>query len=289
MSGEIKIFNNDGLHGLLVGRQPHIGHSQSIRKDNNATKNEYVDFSKFSFPELIEPTSKKVSRTDVDTPSKNTTNVYNTEEFSKLREDSNFLQKVENYLNIYEENHNRKAMMLHQELEDHYLRPVSRKITTKVNGPEYQRYLKSRLGAITAFDKLTRTKDSYLKDLPKIPTLSYDTSDLVDPVLKYKRNIEREKKLTHIIEKQTGILRPVKKLNERDTMNLRKWQILAETRFYDGEGNETANQKKGKKFFADKFVSKSKECLDQFAPIPERTNNRVNKYKPLDCPFNVDY
>lgn len=289
MSGEIKIFNNDGLHGLLVGRQPHIGHSQSIRKDNNATKNEYVDFSKFSFPEPIEPTSKKVSRTDVDTPSKNTTNVYNTEEFSKLREDSNFLQKVENYLNIYEENHNRKAMMLHQELEDHYLRPVSRKITTKVNGPEYQRYLKSRLGAITAFDKLTRTKDSYLKDLPKIPTLSYDTSDLVDPVLKYKRNIEREKKLTHIIEKQTGILRPVKKLNERDTMNLRKWQILAETRFYDGEGNETANQKKGKKFFADKFVSKSKECLDQFAPIPERTNNRVNKYKPLDCPFNVDY
>ena len=274
--GEMKIYKNDQLHNLLLGKQPRIGRGNVEKSNASVLSKEYTDFSKFPFPDPIEPINSKqpgentIKRDNILIPSSNSS------QFAKLRTEEPLLQQVENYLNVYENNHRRKTLMMHQEYEEHFLQPLSKKLLRKVNGPEYDKYLRARTRAITAFDRQTKMKDVHGKEFPTIPTITYDRQGIIDPVTRFREHAQRERELTTIIAKQTGEYRKPAEIKERDTMNLKKWQILTQTRFYDGTGTLP----KGKKIFQQKYA----DHVDgnDFDPLPEVKVGRRKSYVPKD-------
>jgi len=250
MESHIRIHNNDQIHNLLCGKQPRIGGGPLSKPETHTSKTELTDFSKYPFPDPIEPLNHNSSIGEQGKLERHHGGSSNMIQFNKLRKDGELLGHVGDYLSVYETNYRRKAMLLHQELEEHFLQPVARKLVKKVNGKAYDDYVKMRARAVSAFDKQTHTRDTFLIDLPEIPTISFDTSDLTDPVLKFKKNAEKEKSLTKIIAQQTGEWVEPQQFPERDTMNLKKWKVLAQTRFYKG-AEETLS--KGKKVFERKY------------------------------------
>ncbi|EAY07757.1 hypothetical protein TVAG_000410 [Trichomonas vaginalis G3] len=274
-NAEVKIFNNDQLTNLLIGKQPRIGHGISEKRSQSTLNRDFTDFSKFKFPEPIEPIKKNPVQEEEKTDRASTQQAA-TSQFNKLRQEEKLIGQVDQYLSVYESNHKRKTLMMHQEFEEHYLQPVSRKLMKKVNGPEYDKYVRARSQAIKTFETQISQKDSLQRQLPSIPTISFDTSDIVDPVMKYRKNAQKEQTLTKIIAMQNGEYKPPEPIQERDTMNLKKWKILAQTRFYEGTGSTP----KGKKVFPQKFLDNVRE--DDFAePLPIIPGKRKG-YVPKD-------
>ncbi|OHT14121.1 hypothetical protein TRFO_03150 [Tritrichomonas foetus] len=270
MTDEVLIHRNDQIHNLLCGKQQRIGNSHDRNRNNLINLADNTDFSKYPFPDPIEPSrTSQASRASVNVQMKSSRlSQSNNSEFNKLRQDEPMLENVSQYLNVYETNSRRKAMILHQELEEHYMQPLSRKLVRKTTGAEYQKFIRAKSRAITAFDRQAHTQDTYLQELPKIPRLSFDSSDLTDPILKYRKNQEDEKRLTKIIQQSTGEWKAPPTFQERDTMNLKKWKILAETRFYAGKSDLPIP--KGKKINEKKYSSEITTELDYFAPPIER-------------------
>jgi hypothetical protein len=186
----------------------------------------------------------------------------------RLRRDAARLDEVATYLNDYQSNHERKTMMLHQELEEHFLQPLGRMLARKTSGPEYANFVARKARAVSAFDTRTRLQDTFLEQLPEIPTLRCDASEFSDPVKKYQANTEREERLTDLIALSTGQQPRRHAPSDRDTMNLKKWKILAETRFYEGKDGKAPA--KGKRVIAERFGSSLARELDQFAPPEPR-------------------
>ena len=267
MDNHIKIHNNDQIHSLLVGKQPRIGLGLPSKQDINSNKNDNTDFSKFPFPEPIEPLNHTQNLVDSNKLDKKHQSSSTLRQFSKLRSENDLINHVGEYLSVYETNYKRKTVMLHQELEEHFLQPVSRKLAKKVNGNEYNNYVKKRNRAISAFDKQTQTRDTFLQTLPEIPNLSFDTSDLTDPVLKFRKNAEKEKYLTKIIAQNNGEWVEPTQYPERDTMNLKKWKTLAQTRFYGGSDESIP---KGKRVFDSKYRDSVSTELNFFSKKSEK-------------------
>ena len=174
---------------------------------------------------------------------------------------------------------------MHNELEEKYINPLARKLVEKTNGDDYYKYLKAKDRARTALDK-TRSKpssavsivisDTSSQDFPEMPMLKYDTHDLVDPINRYEKNNQMEKKLTKIIKRANGECEEPPKLPERDTINLKRWKALSDTRFYSGDTT------KGRKTSPSIFKSTVTECIDNYSPFPERkirTNSGLPEYR----------
>lgn len=276
MEGEIKIFKNDQIHNLLVGKQPRIGRGVVEKSNASILNRDFTDFSKYPFPDPIEPINSNKTSDGATKHDSAISAPAQTSQYSKLRNETQLLEQVEGYLNVYENNHRRKTLMMHQEYEEHFLQPLSKKLLKKVNGPEYDRYLKARTRAITAFDRQTQMKDTAGKELPEIPAIKYDTQGVVDPVMRFKENANKEKALTTIIAKQTGEYQKPAEVKERDTMDLKKWKILAQTRFYNGTGTTP----KGKKIFAQKYADQIDGT--DFDGLPEIKVGTKKSYVPSD-------
>lgn len=260
MSEEICVHSPDPLQGLLVGEQPHIGVDHSEEPELNRTKSEYPDLSSIVFPEPI----KLDTKTSTGGPRKKPVQTFPSQppltQFSKLKGETSNLEDIDAYLGVYETNHRRKALLMHQEVEEQYLQPVQRRISKKVTGDEYQAFLKRRKRAIAHFDARTKVRDTFNKPLPTIPTLTAQVGDLVNPITRFRRHAQREAELTDFIAKSTGTYEEPPTFKENDTMNLKQWRILAETRFYAG----TEPASKGKRVFDEKFRSSVADQIDQF-------------------------
>ena len=273
---EMKIYKNDQIHNLLLGKQPRIGRANQEKTNSAILSSEYTDFSKFPFPDPIEPINSKqmgdnsIKRDNIVVPTSHSS------QFAKLRNEESLLQQAEKYLNVYENNHRRKTLIMHQEYEEHFLQPLSKKLLRKVNGPEYDKYLRARTRAISAFDKQTRMKDVHGKEYPTIPTITYDRQGIVDPVTRFREHAQREKELTTIIAKQTGEYKKPTPIKERDTLDLKRWEMLTQTRFYDGSGTLP----KGKRLFPQKYTDHIDE--NDFDPLPEVKVGRRKSYIPKD-------
>lgn len=272
--GEVRIHKNEQIHNLLCGKQQKIGvpHlNQNGQQVQNQGVNDQIDFSKYPFPDPIEPMHANTMNTEQSAREKSSRmHSVPQKNFNKIRQEESVLEHIGNYLSVYETNSQRKSVLLHQELEEHYLQPIARKLVKKVNGPEYSSYLQKRNRAVSAFDKQTHTKDTFLKALPEIPMISFDTSDLTDPILKYRKNAQDERRLTEFIAKSTGAWQNPPEYPERDTMNLKKWKILAETRFYKGKTEPGEEPSKGKRIFSQKYKDDLKVEMDFFAEKPPR-------------------
>jgi hypothetical protein len=168
-------------------------------------------------------------------------------------------------------------MTLHQEVEERYLQPIARRLVRKTSGPEYESYVAKKMRAVSAFDRRTRVQDTFLDELPPIPVISFCTADLTDPIHKYHRNAQGEEKLTQFIAKSRGEWESPKEPFESDTMNLKKWKILAETRCYHGKVDYPI--RKGKQKNPGMFSSTVGAELDQFNP-PDPRKIRVRQTVP---------
>lgn len=264
--GEVRIHSNEQIHNLLCGKQQLVGTSLSTKPQVPVSTNDLTDFSKYPFPDPIEPVQHSMAPQEHAQQKASSLHQVPVKQFNKIRQDEQSIQQIGKYLNVYETNHKRKSMLLHQELEEHFLQPLARKLVRKTNGPEYNEYVKKRDRAVSAFDQQTKTQDTFLKQLPPIPMISFDTSDLTDPILKYKKHAQHEQRLSDFISKSTGEVKPHLTFPERDTMNLKKWRILAETRFYAGKSEPGEGPNKGKRVFEQKYKDQIVEETDQFAP-----------------------
>ncbi|OHT06813.1 hypothetical protein TRFO_25122 [Tritrichomonas foetus] len=278
MSTEVIIHSNDRIHNLLCGKQQHVGHSKNKNRNHFLNVKDNHDFSKYPFPDPIEPNKSMLVSSE---KNQNTLKPIQNQmtEFSKLRDEEEMIGNVSQYLQVYETNTKRKAMLMHQELEEYYLAPLSRKLAKKTSGKDYESFVRAKSRAVSAFDKQTNTRDTFLKQLPSIPTIKIESKDLTDPILRYRKNAADEKRLTKIIQKSTGEWKEPPVFPERDTMNVKKWNMLQETRFYEGSTNN--NSTKGKKVFPKENHSHINEIVDAFSPPPQRLP-RIERPK-RDC------
>lgn len=281
-SQQVVIHNNERIRNLLCGKQQHIGSSLSKKPEEYDFTKDEVDFSKFHFPEEINqislnrnPNHRSNSQNSVPITPENGIGFderSKMKEYNKLKSNAATIENINNYLSVYDINAKRKKQLLHQEVEDKYLHPLSRKLVKKTSGLEYNKYIRSKTRAVTAFDHHARMKDNLTEPTPQIPHLKLDVSDLTDPIVRYKKNQEHENRLKRIIQQSTNQVEEVKTYPERDAMNLKKWKILSETRFYDGDPDSPNNMKmsKGKKIYANKFKSDVEAQFDNFAPPVEK-------------------
>jgi hypothetical protein len=188
------------------------------------------------------------------------------------------MSDVSDYLDLYEKNNIRKGLSLHREMEHHFLQPLAMRLERKLVGPAYRSFVEAKSRAVSAFDTATRASDSFMSELPPIPNIRVCVSGLSDPVVKYRVHAAREQRLAQVIAESQGIQPKPPSFIERDTMNLRKWSILAETRFYDG----APGAPKGKRIHPGGFRSTVGEALDAFAPPEPRVVRQSNtSYGPM--------
>jgi hypothetical protein len=181
---------------------------------------------------------------------------------------------VTGYLDFYEQSATRKGLLLHQETEKQYLQPLSKRVVKRLTGPGYDRYLRSRSHAISAFETAIRGTDTLNRRLPPIPTIRVDTTGLRDPVMKYKYTNAAEDRLAKVITESDRIAEQGPKFQERDTMDLKRWRSLAETRFYAGTTEKPVA--KGRRVFERHGKSRVGAELDAFTPH-EATQPHVRK------------
>jgi hypothetical protein len=168
-------------------------------------------------------------------------------------------------------------MLMHQELEEHFLSPISRKLAQKTNGPGYNGYLQARASAIADFDSHVRPTDTFREDLPPIPVLNVSLAELEDPIVRYRKAAAKEQELSTFIAQATDQWTPPPDFASGDVMDLKKWKILAETRFY--EGKTDVLPPKGKRIIVPSFQGSLSRDMDAFAP-PEPRRVRVRDRVP---------
>lgn len=265
MSESVVVHNTDRIHGLLCGKQQQIGSTLDDTTSVSDAKKGKTDFSKYQFPT---PTEPKLQISDQQTPINDSKQQGMTNRYNKLQSTEREIEQIEGYLQMYETNHFRKAMILHQEMEKHYLRPMAKKLLKKVRGPAYDDFVKKRQRAVSAFDTQAKMNVTFQEDLPEIPYVAVRTDDLTDPVHKYKKAAQREAKLTEVIAKSTGEWREKEEIIDRDTLDLKKWTRLTETRFYHGKTEVPTT--KGKRVFQEKYRSNLGIDTQYNSPVPER-------------------
>jgi hypothetical protein len=223
-----------------------------------------VDFSKYPFPDDVTPSfnTPSMTKSSRDGQREIPPSRQPAVEYHRLKASESQLDPVIDYLDLYSKNATRKALLMHDEMERRYLQPLSRKLDRSVSGPSYRRFLERKERAVTAFETSIRRVDSFDADLPEIPNLRVNASDLSDPMQKFHMNMAKEKRLATIIAQSHGIQDEGLKLIERDTMNLQRWKVLAETRFYEGG----PGAKKGRRVVSHKFNSRIGDVLDAFSP-----------------------
>ena len=261
---EIVVHNNDKIHTLLCGKQQQIGPVPKHRRSTSHLQSTSVrDYSAYPFPAPIEPSKPVASPEPLadrppPTPIKSVT---------KIKASESDIQQIDHYLRAYEATQHRKAQILHYDLEEHYLQPLARRLTKKMTGSEYEDFVRRKQRALSAFEAKSKANDTFLDPLPEIPRIEMRTGDLADPVSKYKRNAEREELLEETIARSTGEYQDPAPIPVRDTMNVREWVLLAETRFHTDASGTAA---KGKRSFPGMNRSSIDSQINEFQPAPGR-------------------
>jgi hypothetical protein len=270
---EVKVFASDNIHNLLLGNQPVVGSRKSrARESVRAANADGIDFSRFAFPPEIEPAFKSAAnpKNSVSLSHERPASRVSSIHFEKVRAEEANMGHMTALLDEYSINNTRKTLRLHQEMEEHLLQPLGKRLCRRLVGPRYQSHLQERQRAVTSFDQMSKKVDSYGEELPEIPCIRVAISDLGDPIAKYRAHIPDEKRLGKLIMEADGLVPPPSPVNERDTMNLRQWRILSETRCY--HGNTDVPVRKGKRSLSN---ARGTSCLayelDCFPPFKDRS------------------
>jgi hypothetical protein len=281
---QVVVHAPEGINGLLYGSHPSVGSRPNKVRSDDKFRGDAMDFSKFHFPEPIEPHKTASPNAEPSAlhvpPHPQVTSKYYTE----IRRADTHIAGIEHVLEAYDANNTRKSLLKHQELEEHYLQPLDRRLASKTMGPKYAEFRERRARAVTAFMTQSKLSDTFLEEMPAIPTIQLNIGDMTDPIKRYRKRAKREEQLAETVARSTGEWVPPVLPPEGDTMNLKKWGILAETRFYQGKGPMAA---KGKRICPGKYLSSLGVELDQF-DVPDPRKIRIRASVPAASVDHLD-
>jgi hypothetical protein len=89
--------------------------------------------------------------------------------YPKLKAVEAMIEEMISYRDLHAKNEIRKRVLIHEEIERHYLQPLSRKVEKNMKGPAYDQFVAEKSRAIREFDAATRRFDSSTRSSPKSP------------------------------------------------------------------------------------------------------------------------
>ena len=275
----MQIHDPSKIHMLFCGNPSTINFDDTSPPYTPPTKQKLSTF--YDFPEPInpnEPVPTQSYENEIALKKKKKSEKI----LEKLKEDELKIKNVQSYLHIYRSNHQRKALKMHQDLEEGYFQPIHKKLAQQITGPNYTNYRRSKSEALELFNKQINTPGEGFLPLPYVPSIEIDTTDIHDPIQKYRNECNKEDQLIKVLEKQTGkdfsccSSQPVSTFPSTRTKCSSKMPliepyqesdkdtVLKETRlFNDGPPQ---NIPKGKKIFNDKWKSGIPQMISCWPP-----------------------
>ena len=166
---------------------------------------------------------------------------------SEFRQTADFTEAMEEKLKAYDNAKRLKTIVHNQDYEDHFLKPLTRRIKDKMAPDNYNQYLQRKEEMIRDIDRDPVPINATPRKMCPVPHMCISTQGLKDPSLKYYEQQAAEKKLTRFIMKANGEKIRELKIPPPDTMNYKKLNLQTQTRFFFG--NDPQANKKGRKTF----------------------------------------
>ncbi|KAK8889479.1 hypothetical protein M9Y10_034226 [Tritrichomonas musculus] len=238
------------LNILLCGPNPEI---YSARPSNQKKKfyisepseSQTLQNPRFStFDEASLNQTPQTTRSDHSTTNKQ---IQNARFFSKLREDEQFTQSMNSKLTDYQKTRRAKSLIQHEQYENHYYKPLQRRIKNQITSKNYNKYLTRKQQLINSMDRDPVPINSPRK-LPPIATIKFSTEGLRDPKSKYIDRQKEEKKIVQLFQQANGEETREKKVPPHQTLDYDHIYVQQHTRFYFGNDPENGN-KSGRKVF----------------------------------------
>ena len=261
MRSEVKVHSNESLNFLLVGNCPIITSRRSAL-DSTSKKKLEPAFDLTGFPppitnmKSIRPkTTMALARHRVKKEP------LSTAKYAAIHNEETFLKNMENNLNIYADNHQRKIAQIHHDWEERYMTPFNDRLKSRLSGQVYDNYkLEQTRNMNTPSDTRSFSTLSYDKPI-NVPTLRVSVSGLRDRVHNSTMHVEKERQLTEIVNSLSSegkvAPKPMKAIRPPEEVVAQ----LSHTRFYDGDG--TCN-KNGRRTFKQQFSSSLNRDFNYF-------------------------
>ena len=191
--------------------------------------------------------------------------------FSQLKEDQDFVSHIEEKLNLYRENHATKINQFSRDYNDHFYKPLQKRIIDRLSWKEIAERRKERESQFQLMDQHPIPIRSN-RNLPPLPTIRVDISDLQDPIMRYKIHQKQENSLSQYVLEANGYTFSKVKLPQRKTINSNDLKILESVRFFHGnQPGLPHGSNVGKKYFSVNTTQSvnTKNCFDFFTPNSE--------------------
>ena len=259
--GEVEVHTKDGVDFLLCGEKPVIRRPRR-RVVPKSEQTEPVDLT--GFPAEI--TNYRMSRpaTHIRTSRRRKSERCPVTTFKRVkRAETELMDRAEDYLATYSDNHERKTFHIHQDWEDWYMKPFLSEMKHKLNGQGYRTFKATRKRAETALG--TRSQYNALSDIAaaSLPSVHLSTAACDDRIRQYRKHTDNDTKLTRFIQKSQGIDDFAIDLKDRMTFDPESWRLMPETRFYGKDANGV-QVKKGRRPFSAIMESRIEQTLCQF-------------------------
>ena len=231
----VKVYTNQNLSFLLNGRMPPVSRAErpksSIAKARPVVEN-------VNSEQIYHVESRPVS----------------TPRYDKLQREQVDLDQIDEYVAQYERNADRRRAQIHEDWETRFMAPFGDIMRRRLHGRPYTEYKSRRDRAVTALQELP-------PDAPYVPppTLQFPTRRLNDRVHIHREHARKEAALERFVRAENGIPEPQPKFRERDTMDVRGWRVLPETRFFSDQ-----EQAKGKRVFPSKYRDGVSNAIGHF-------------------------
>lgn len=249
------------LNILLCGPNPEIYSARPQKKKRTYTfydPNEEQDH-RFSNTDEASFDQPQTTRPDHSTTNKQ---IQNARFFSKLREDQKFTSNMDDKLSTYQKNRRTKSLILENDYENHYYRPLQQRIKSQITSENYNQYLSQKQQLIDSMDRNPIPINSPRK-LPPIATIKFSTEGLKDPTTNYTKRRKEEEKIDRLFQNANNEERREQKVTPYQTLDYDHIYTQQKTRFYFGNDPELAN-KSGRKVFENTGVSKVGNEINQF-------------------------
>ena len=260
IKNEIIVHSDRPLTHLICGTTPKkIGKKTVERKIQVNNESEHIDLS--AFPPLT-TYKKNRPRTSMTPKRRIPQEKHPMTNYKKLREDDELVRKVTDDLNTYKDNHQRKALQIHQDWEERYMKPLQSTMKKKLNGYNYNDFVTTRTRATTALGTRSPYCELYDIEAASLPFLKIPTNKCEDRIHKYQRHAATEQKLTAIVLQSHGITQEPPSFKERKTIDVQTWRIMPDTRIFNAMMENGAP--KGKRPFPEVSHSTISSVMDEY-------------------------
>lgn len=263
LKNTVEIHSQEPLTFLLVGKMPIITNKKNLQTSKIKIKDEdIIDFSGFP-PEIKRFNKKNIHFKTIVKKREKTPENHPTKYYNFISKSEAHRKRIEDNLNLYEDNKMRKNLQIHQEWNEHFIQPFNEKLRKKLHGERYSEFRIEKSRCSTALNcSSTRTQSIYHTEPVYMPTMRVHTANLRDRIKNYSRLQARDNKLERIVKERDAVEneppRAVSSLsNPFDTNTLARYK---QTRFY----HQSQYDKTGRRTYKEQFHSVCGSELSQF-------------------------